>query len=142
MPTNKPLKMAALLILGLIALTGCGKRSPLSGRWSTTEPFGDSTGMATAETVFTHEGDVLRGTFKFTSLPDAARKELGAVSFQLEQVRLSGRRLSFIVPIASNQPQECLLFNLQLEGDKLKGTAKENRPEVDKLIPVEFRKEP
>ena len=138
----KPLNIAASLILGLMMLTGCGRKSPLSGRWSTTQPFGDSSGMATAETVFTHEGEIVHGTFKFTSLPDDARKELGAVSFQLEQVRFSGGRLSFLVPIAPRQPQECLLFNLQLEGDKLKGTAKENRPEVQTLIPVVFRKEP
>jgi hypothetical protein len=136
----KALKIAALL-LGLIALTGCAKQSPLAGRWSTTEPFGDASGMATAETVFTHENDVVSGTFKFKSLPDAARKELGTVSFQLEQVRFSGGRLSFVVPIMPNQPKECLLFNLHLDGDKLRGTAKENRPEVATLIPVVFKKE-
>jgi hypothetical protein len=138
----KPLKIAASLILCVIVLTGCGKQSPLAGRWSTPEPFGDASGMATAETVFSHEGDVVSGTFKFKSLPDAARKELGATSFPLEQVRYSGGRLSFIVPIMPNQPKECLLFNLQLDGDKLKGTAKENRPEAENLIPVVFKKVP
>jgi hypothetical protein len=140
-PLKNPLEIAASFILGLFVLTGCGKQSPLAGRWSTTEPFGDSSGMATAETVLTHEGDVVNGTFKFKTLPDAARKELGATSFPLEQVRYSGGRLSFIVPIAPGQPKECLLFNLQLDGDKLKGTAKENRPEVEQLIPVVFKKE-
>lgn len=137
----RPLKLAALLILGLVVLTGCAKQSPLVGRWSTTEPFGDASGMATAETVFTHEGEVVSGTFKFKSLPEAARKELKATSFQLEQVRFSGGRLSFLVPIDPGQPKECLLFDLQLEGDKLKGTAKENRPEVQTLIPVVFKKD-
>ena len=137
----KPLKLAASLIAALTVLSGCGKQSPLAGRWSTTEPFGDSTGMATAETVFTHEGEVVSGTFKFKTLPDAARRELGATSFQLEQVHFGGGRLSFIVPIAPNQPKEWLLFNLQLEGDRLKGTAQENRPEVQTLIPVVFKKE-
>jgi len=97
--------------------------------------------MATAETVFSHESNVVSGTFRFKTLPDAARKELGALSFPLEQVRFSGGRLSFVVPIAPEQPKECLLFNLQLDGDKLKGTAKENRPENEKLIPVVFKRE-
>jgi len=57
-------------------------------------------------------------------------------------VRFSGGRLSFLVPIEPNQPKECLLFDLQLDGDKLKGTAKENRPEVKALIPVVFKREP
>jgi len=137
----KLLKIAASLMLGLIVLTGCGKQSPLAGRWSSTEPFGDSSGMATAETVLSHEGDIVSGTFRFKTLPDAARKELGALSFPLEQVRFSGGRLSFVVPIMPAQPKECLLFNLQLDGDKLKGTAKENRPENEKLIPVSFKRE-
>lgn len=141
MPPDKSLRIAGSLILSLFVLTGCAKQSPLVGRWSTTEPFGDASGMATAETVFTHEGDSINGTFKFKSLPEAARKELGATSFQLEQVRYSGGRLSFMVPIAPNQPKECLLFDLQLDGDRLKGTAKENRPEVQTLIPVVFKKE-
>jgi len=97
--------------------------------------------MATAETVFSHEGEAVSGTFRFKTLPDAARKELGALSFPLEQVRFSGGRLSFVVPIMPEQPKEGLLFDLQLDGDKLKGTAKENRPENEKLIPVEFKRE-
>jgi hypothetical protein len=137
----KPLKLAISITIALIVLTGCGKQSPLAGRWSTTEPFGDETGMATAETVLSHEGEVVSGTFKFKSLPDAARKELGTNTFSLEQVSFIGGRLTFVVPIAPAQPKECLLFNLQLDGDKLKGTAKENRPEVQTLIPVVFKKE-
>jgi hypothetical protein len=132
--------LAALLFLGSIVLAGCGKPSPLAGRWSTTQPFGDASGMATAELVLEHQGEVISGTFTFKTLPEAAKKELGAVSFQIEQVRFGDGRLSFVVPIAPTQPKECLLFNLQLDGNQLKGTAKENNPEVDKLLPVEFRK--
>jgi hypothetical protein len=132
--------LSATVLLGSIALLGCGKPSPLAGRWSTTQPFGDSSGMATADLVLEQQGEIIKGTFAFTTLPEAAKKELGAVSFQIEQVHFGNGGLSFIVPIAPTQPKECLLFNLKLDGNQLKGTAKENNPEVDKLLPVEFKK--
>jgi len=138
----KALKLIFCLFLSSIVLVGCGKPSPLVGRWSTMQPFGDASGMATAELLLEHQGEVISGTFTFKTMPEAAKKELGgAVSFQIEQVRFGDGLLSFVVPIAPTQPKECLFFNLKLDGNQLKGTAKENNPEVDKLLPVEFKKE-
>jgi len=134
--------LAASLALILITLAGCGKPSPLAGRWTTTQPFGDASGMATAELAFVHTNGAVSGTFTFKTLPEEARKELGSLAFQLEQVRFADGQLSFVVPIAPTQPKECLLFNLHLDENRLKGTLKENNPESEKLGPVEFKKEP
>lgn len=119
----------------------CTSQSPIAGAWSTVKPFGDSSGMATAKIVLSQEGDVVSGTFTFTSLPNEAREELGATAFPLEQVGFTSSRLSFVVPIIRGQPKECLLFELQLNGGKLKGTMKENDPKDKRLIRVEFQRD-
>jgi len=137
----KLLKVAASLVICVIMLAGCGNRSPIAGDWSTKKEFGDSSAMATAKMTLVHEGDVVSGTFTFTSLPDDAPEELRTTEFSLEQVRFSGSYLSFVVPIFPDDPDECLLFNLQLEGGILKGTMKENDPKDEKSIPVEFQKD-
>ena len=135
---------APLTLYGLNA--ECTSQSPIAGAsiagaWSTVTPFGDSSGMATAKIVLSQEGDVVSGTFTFTSLCNEAREDLGATSFPLEQGRFSGSRLSFVVPIVRGQPKECLLFELQLKGGKLKGSMKENDPKSKRLMRVEFQRD-
>jgi hypothetical protein len=132
--------VAALLACCVIGLSGCGNRSPIAGEWSTKGEFGDSSGMATAKIALVHEGNVVSGTFTFTSLPNKALQKLTATVFSLEQARFSDNHLSFIIPIFPDNPRECLLFNLRLEGATLKGTIKENDTKVERSIAVEFQK--
>lgn len=130
----------AVITVNIFANAGCGRRSPIQGDWSTVDEFGDSSGMATATITLVHEGDVVSGNFTFTSLPDEAKEELGKTTFPLEQVRFNGSQITFVVPILPDDSHESLLFKLQLEGEALSGTMKENDPENDKSILVQFRK--
>jgi len=135
------LKVVAPLVVCVIILAGCGNRSPIAGDWTTKEKFGDSSVMAIAKMTLVHDGDVVSGTFTFTSLPDETLEKLKTTEFSLEQVRFSDSHISFVVPILPDDPSECLLFNLKLEGGVLKGSLKENDPKRKKSIPVEFQKD-
>jgi len=135
-------KIAGLLIIALILLTGCGKQSELAGRWSTTEPFGDIPLKVTAEITLSHEDNVVSGTVVFTPLNDVTGQQQGSHTFPLEQIQFDGKQLSFIVPIFPERPKECMLFNLQLDGDNLKGTGKVNDTNNKNLTSLNFRKSP
>lgn len=128
------------IIFCVTCLAGCGNNSPIAGVWSTKGQF-DATGKATAKMTLIHKkDDIVSGTFTFTSLPEIAQKKFEKKKFTLQDVHFDGRNISFIVPIYPDKPKECWLFNLKLKEGTLKGSIKENAPESEYSIAVEFQK--
>ena len=132
--------MKTLILTLLIFLTGCASKSPISGTWSSIKPFGDSYALVTADITFTSHNEEFEGEFVFTSIPEKAKKALGATKFKLESIKFDGKNLTFLLPIIPSQPEESVIFTLVLDAEKLTGTLKENNPQAKKNETVEFAK--
>jgi len=113
-------KAVASLVLSVIVLSGCGNQSPISGKWSSIEPIGDSEVMMNATLKLTHRGDVVSGTISLTAVTEGAPEEIQG-RFPLQELRYKHGDLSFIVPIYPEDSGNIVAFYLHLEEDKLVG---------------------